>query len=107
MKIDQTLKISKVFLIREDCLPGISSAGDVINCSFKFYPSWSGHVANIVCPLLYGKPRFNPFKYCVFLYFFNCSSYKTGFKSTLLSGIVHILFLMLHRFDTLTAHPKL
>jgi hypothetical protein len=25
----------------------IPSGGEVVNCTFKFYPSWSGHVANI------------------------------------------------------------
>jgi len=34
----------KVFLIKKDRLLGISSGGDVINCSFKFYPQWSDHV---------------------------------------------------------------
>ena len=31
-------EISKVFLVKEDRLPGISSGGYVINCSRKFYP---------------------------------------------------------------------
>jgi len=39
------LEISKVFLIKENRLLGIPSGGEVINCSRKFYPSWSGHVA--------------------------------------------------------------
>jgi len=45
--IKDAKEISKVLLIKEYRLLGISSGGEVINCSGKLYPSWSGHGANI------------------------------------------------------------